>query len=62
MTTAEIILSALALLWTAGWIATVWETGGLDRGQPNQRYRLVAIAVLFLSWPTVATIMTANRR
>lgn len=61
MTTAEIILATLAVLWVAGWLATVWESGGLDRGQPGQRYRLLAIVVQFFCWPVLAMIMATNR-
>lgn len=61
MSTAEIVLSILAVLWVGGWIATVKDTGGLDRGQPHQGSRIMAIAVLFLIWPLIAMAMSRSK-
>jgi hypothetical protein len=57
-----IILWTLAALWVAGWLYIVKASGGLDRGQPHQGSRVLAIGLLFIVWPFVALLIWGSRR
>jgi membrane protein DedA with SNARE-associated domain len=58
----ETVALISAAIWLAGWLLIVVKSGGLDRGQPHQGSRLLAIALLFVVWPFVALLMWGARR